>query len=292
MWRRSGGEVADHHDPAHVEGARAVVYTAAVPVDHPELARARELGIPVIPRKEALAGLVAGGTVVGLAGTHGKTTTTVMTTEALAAAGLAPTGLAGGRVGLWGGNARLDGDSLFVVEADEYDKAFLALHPTVAVVNNVEADHLECYGSYGALEEAFATFAGRARIRLIGVDDVGAARLATRLGPGTLRFGMAAEAELRIFDVRQAAAMTIASVALPGRGVVTLRLRSPRTAQPAQRDRSAWSGARAEWVSGRGDRGARRVPWCGQEVRTTGRRWRGDAGGRLRAPPDGTGGNA
>lgn len=222
-----GGEVADHHDPAHVEGARAVVYTAAVPVDHPELTRARELGIPVIPRKEALAGLVAGGTVVGLAGTHGKTTTTVMTTEALAAAGLAPTGLAGGRVGLWGGNARLDGDSLFVVEADEYDKAFLALHPTVAVVNNVEADHLECYGSYGALEEAFATFAGRARIRLIGVDDVGAARLATRLGPGTLRFGMAAEAELRIFDVRQEAAMTIASVALPGRGVVTLRLRIP-----------------------------------------------------------------
>jgi len=185
-----GGEVADRHDPAHVEGARAVVYTAAVPVNHAELTRARELGIPVIPRKEALAGLVAGGTVVGLAGTHGKTTTTVMTTEALAAAGLAPTGLAGGRVGLWGGNARLDGDSLFVVEADEYDKAFLALHPTVAVVNNVEADHLECYGSYGALEEAFATFAGRARVRLIGVDDVGAARLAARLGPGTLRFGM------------------------------------------------------------------------------------------------------
>ena len=82
------------------------MYTAAVPADHPELVRARELGIPVVPRKEALAGLVAGGTVVGIAGTHGKTTTTVMTTEALAAAGLAPTGLAGGRVGQWGGNAR------------------------------------------------------------------------------------------------------------------------------------------------------------------------------------------
>jgi len=222
-----GAHIADRHDPAHVEGARAVVYTAAVPVDHPELARARELGIPVIPRKEALAGLVAGGTVVGIAGTHGKTTTTVMTTEALAAAGLAPTGLAGGRVGPWGGNARLDGDALFVVEADEYDKAFLALHPTVAVVNNIEADHLECYGSFDALQEAFATFAGRARVRLIGVDDAGAARLAARLGPGILRFGAAADAECRISDVRQESSLTVASVTLPGRTPVTLRLRVP-----------------------------------------------------------------
>ena len=124
-----GAVVANRHDPAHVAGARAVVHTAAVPADHPELVRARELGIPVVPRKEALAGLVASGTVVGIAGTHGKTTTTVMATEALAAAGLAPTGLAGGRVGQWGGNARLDGDALFVVEADEYDQAFLALTP-------------------------------------------------------------------------------------------------------------------------------------------------------------------
>jgi UDP-N-acetylmuramate--alanine ligase len=217
-------------DPAPegaAEGARAVVYTAAVPVDHPELARARELGVPVVPRKAALAGLVAGGTVVGIAGTHGKTTTTVMTTEALAAGGLAPTGLAGGRVAQWGGNARLDGDALFVVEADEYDQAFLALHPTVAVVNNIEADHLECYGSFGALEEAFATFAGRARVRLIGVDDAGAARLAARLGPGILRFGASAGAECRLADVRQESSLTVASVTLPGRRPVMLRLRVP-----------------------------------------------------------------
>lgn len=222
-----GAEVASAHDPAHAVGARALVYTAAVPADHPELVRARALGVPVVPRKEALAQLVAGGTVVGIAGTHGKTTTTVMTTEALAAAGLAPTGLAGGRVGQWGGNARLDGDALFVVEADEYDKAFLALHPAVAVVNNVEADHLECYGSFEALEEAFATFAGRARIRLVGVDDPGAARLAARLGPGTLRFGSAADAELRISAVRQEEEWTSATVRLPGRDGVTLRLRVP-----------------------------------------------------------------
>jgi len=222
-----GAVVANRHDPAHVAGVRAVVYTAAVPSGHPELVRARELGVPVIPRKEALAGLVAAGTVVGIAGTHGKTTTTVMATEALAAAGLAPTGLAGGRVGQWGGNARLDGDALFVVEADEYDQAFLALTPDVAVVNNVEADHLECYGSMAALEAAFATFAGRARTRLIGVDDPGAARLASRLGQGTLRFGLAEGADLRIGGVRQEVGITSASVRLPGGEAVTLRLRVP-----------------------------------------------------------------
>ena len=82
----------------------------------------------------------------------------------------------------WGGNARVAGDDLFVVEADEYDKAFLTLYPTVAVVNNVEPDHLECYGSMSALEDAFAEFAGRARIAIINADDSGARRIGERVG--------------------------------------------------------------------------------------------------------------
>ena len=113
--------VAIGHDPAHVQGARAVVVTAAVPAQHPELVAARALGVPVIPRKEALGALCAGRETVAVSGTHGKTTTTVMTTEALAAAGLDPTGLAGGRVASWGGNARVGADGLFVVEADHQD---------------------------------------------------------------------------------------------------------------------------------------------------------------------------
>src|SRR5216683_3210463 len=91
---------------------------------------------------------IAGAGMSGLAllaKEQGKTTTTVMVTEALAAAGRDPTGLAGGRVASWGGNARVGGRELFVVEADEYDRAFLSLAPSIAVVNNVEADHLECY---------------------------------------------------------------------------------------------------------------------------------------------------
>src|SRR5437667_10788484 len=129
------------HDPSHVDGARAVIVTAAVPRDHPELARARALDLPVVRRADALGELVAAGRAsVAVAGTHGKTTTTVMVTEALTAAGRNPTGVAGGRVAAWGGNARIGGDELFVVEADGYDQAFLSLQPTIAGVDNGEAE--------------------------------------------------------------------------------------------------------------------------------------------------------
>jgi UDP-N-acetylmuramate--alanine ligase len=214
------------HDPSHLDGARAVVVTAAVPVEHPELRRARELDLPIVPRKVALAALVGGARSVGVSGTHGKTTTTVMTTEALAAAGLHPTGLAGGRVAAWGGNALIDGDDLFVVEADEYDQAFLTLHPTVAIVNNVEADHLECYGSVEALEDAFVEFAGRARVALVSADDPGAQRVAAQVARA-MRFGFAADADVRIGEVEQGARGTEATVSWRGGRKARLRLAVP-----------------------------------------------------------------
>jgi UDP-N-acetylmuramate--alanine ligase len=223
----TGAQVMLGHDPSHVTGTRAVVVTAAVPDTHPELEQARAAGIPVVPRKEALGGLVNGMTVVGAAGTHGKTTTTVMTTAALEAAGLAPTGLAGGRVREWGGNARLGGSALYVVEADEYDKAFLALEPTVAIVNNVEPDHLECYGSIEQLEAAFAEFAGRAETVLIGADDAGARRVARSLGNRVWRFGTADDAELRIGAVTQDASGSRSEITLPDGRRVTLTLTVP-----------------------------------------------------------------
>jgi len=198
-----GVEIWRGHDPGHVVGARALVVTAAVPGDHPELERARALGVPVVRRADALSQAVAGGTVVAVAGTHGKTTTTVMVTEALAAAGRDPTGLAGGRVATWGGNARVGGRELYVVEADEFDRAFLSLEPTVAVVNNVEADHLECYGgSVATLEDVFAEFAGRARRAIVGTDDAGAARVAARLAVPVWRVGLGGDAavDVRIAD--------------------------------------------------------------------------------------------
>src|SRR5216117_3866138 len=197
-----GVEIWRGHDPEHVAGARTVVVTAAVAGDHPELERARALGVPVVRRADALGQAVAGGLVVAVAGTHGKTTTTVMVTEALAAAGRDPTGLAGGRVARWGGNARLGGSALYVVEADEYDKSFLSLQPTVAVVNNVEADHLECYGSMEALEAAFADFASRAQRVIVGGDDAGADRVALKLEAPVWRVGQGATADVRIRAVR------------------------------------------------------------------------------------------
>ena len=225
-----GVPVWQGHDPEHVEGVRAVVVTAAVPTDHPELARARAHGVEVLRRADALGAVVAGSTLVAVAGTHGKTTTTTMTTQALAAAGCNPTGLVGGRVATWGGNARLGGMSLYVVEADEYDKAFLSLAPTVAVINNVEADHLECYGgSTAELERAFAQFAAPASRTIVGVDDPGAARVAAALAGPVWRLGTGAQSDrdVRIDDVELAPEGSQARVALPGGRTVRLRLRVP-----------------------------------------------------------------
>src|SRR5205814_8332200 len=197
-----GIRVWQGHDPSHLDGARAVVVTAAVPREHPELDRARALDLPVVRRADALGDLVNGSwasksTLVAVAGTHGKTTTTVMVTEALTAAGRNPTGLVGGRVAGWGGNARVGGTDLYVVEADEFDRAFLSLAPTVAVVTNVEADHLECYGTIAALEDAFVQFADGARRVIAGGDDAGARRVAARLGGKVWRGGGGAGADVR-----------------------------------------------------------------------------------------------
>jgi UDP-N-acetylmuramate--alanine ligase len=215
------------HDPSHVAGARAVVVTAAVTPQHPELEQARDAGIPVVRRADALGEVVAGGTLVAVAGTHGKTTTTVMVTEALTAAGRNPTGLAGGRVAGWGGNARIGGPDLFVVEADEFDRSFLALQPAVAVVGNVEADHLECYGTVAALEDAFVEFASRARRVIVGGDDPGAGRVAARLTVPVWRVGLGANAGVRIRDLVQEPAGSRATLELPGGTTVSLRLAVP-----------------------------------------------------------------
>jgi UDP-N-acetylmuramate--alanine ligase len=198
------------HDANLVAGARAVVYSSAIPALHPEMAAARTHGLPVIRRAEALADAVSGGTLVGIAGTHGKTTTTVMTTEALASAGREPTGVVGGRVGQWGGNLRLGGDT-FVVEADEYDRSFLALHPDVAIVLNVEADHLDIYRDLDDITRAFELYLSPARVLVRCADDAGAMALRvassreiiaySATAPGTAPAAGAADARLVARDL-------------------------------------------------------------------------------------------
>ena len=226
--RRAGGVVFAGHSPDHLEQARALIVSSAVPKDHPEVERAHALGIPVVRRAEALAEAVSDGLLVAVAGTHGKTTTTAMTTEALVGAGLTPTGIVGGRIGSWGGNALIGGVDIYVVEADEYDKSFLALKPEVAVINNVEPDHLECYdGSVENLEAAFVRFAGPARTVIVGADDPGAMRVAKALGRTVWRVGFAEVAEVRISRLAQDSAGSSALVRLPNGRQVDLRLSVP-----------------------------------------------------------------
>ena len=201
---RLGIAVQGQHSPAHVEHCRALVVTSAMPRDHPELARARALGLPVIRRAEALAEATAGTTLVGVAGTHGKSTTTVLTTEALAAAGLAPTGYVGARVSAWRGNLRSGGPDVVVVEADEYDRSFLALSPTVAVVTNLEADHLDIYADLDDLRRTFAQYIRGARWIVLCADDVEANRLPTPATAEVIRYGIESpDARLRAITLRR-----------------------------------------------------------------------------------------
>ena len=184
------GVVVEGHDVAHVAGARALVVTSAMKKHHPEIVRARELGVPVVRRAEALGEVTAGRELIAIAGTHGKTTTTVMTAMALTAAALEPTVLVGGRVSAWGGNLLVGGEALYVVEADEYDRSFLALSPTVAVVNNIEADHLDIYADLADIKGAFGQFVSGARCIVLCADDAGANSLPTPSAAEVMRFGI------------------------------------------------------------------------------------------------------
>jgi UDP-N-acetylmuramate--alanine ligase len=199
-----GISIREGHSPDHVNGARALVITSAMPREHPEILRARELGVPVIRRAEALGEVTSGAMLIGVAGTHGKSTTTVLATEALAAAGMDPTGYVGARVTSWSGNLRAGRADRFVVEADEYDRSFLALAPTVAVVTNLEADHMDIYADLDDLTRAFAQFVGGARYIVLCADDPGANGLPTPPSAEVIRYGLtSADARLRATGLRR-----------------------------------------------------------------------------------------
>ena len=225
---RFGINVLSGHSPDHVNGARELIVTSAMNRNHPEIVRARELGIPVTRRAEALAKAVEQGKVVGVAGTHGKTTTTVMTTAALAAAGLRPTGIAGGRVGEWNGNLRYEGNELFVVEADEYDRSFLTLSPTVAVVTNIEADHLDIYRDLDDIRSSFARFVHDAAAIVLCDDDSGAHSLDLPPTAEVIRYGLTSrDARLIARDVRAQGGLTHFAVEYDGDALGEITLRVP-----------------------------------------------------------------
>lgn len=155
---REGATTLEGHSPEHLRDTTLFVYTSAVPADHPELVEARRRGIETIKRAEMLARLAHGRKSIAVAGTHGKTTTSTLIGYLLERAGLDPTLLLGGESVDLGSNARLGASDLVVAEADEYDGSFLRLEPYWAILTNVEADHLDFYGSLDHLFDAFCQF--------------------------------------------------------------------------------------------------------------------------------------
>ncbi len=156
-----GVRVQSGHDAAHIGDADVVVVSSAVHDDNPEVVEARRRGIPVIPRAEMLAELMRLRYGIAVAGAHGKTTTTSMIALVLERAGLDPTAVIGGRLSAFGSNARLGRGDYMVVEADESDRSFLKLSPAIALITNIDREHMESYGSWDALQQAFADFANK-----------------------------------------------------------------------------------------------------------------------------------
>jgi len=157
--RDLGGEVFSRHEGENIAGADAVVYSSAVTGENPEIMEARERNIPVIPRAEMLAELMRLKYGVAIAGAHGKTTTTSMVASILTAGNLDPTVVIGGRLDIWGGsNAKLGQGDILVAESDESDGSFMLLSPTIAVVTNIDYEHMDHYGDMDAIRNAFVGF--------------------------------------------------------------------------------------------------------------------------------------
>ncbi len=153
--------VFEGHAAANIDDADVVVVSSAIRRTNPEIVEAERRGIPVIPRAEMLAELMRLHFAIAVAGSHGKTTTTSMIALALERAGLDPTAVIGGRLSVFGSNARLGDSEYMVAEADESDRSFLMLWPSIAVVTNIDREHMESYGSLDALQQAFADFANK-----------------------------------------------------------------------------------------------------------------------------------
>lgn len=218
------------HDAAHVAGVDCVVASSAIPRDNPELVAAREKRIPVVPRAEMLAELMRFKRGIAVAGTHGKTTTTSLVASVLGEGGIDPTFVIGGQLLAAGANARLgDGDWL-VAEADESDGSFLRLNPQIAIVTNIDADHLENYGGdFARVQAAFDEFLHRLPfygLAVLCIDDPEVAQLAKRASRHVLTYGLSPEADVRAENVEQQGARMRFTLRLPdGSGcAITLAL--------------------------------------------------------------------
>ena len=224
-----GARVYLGHSPEQVPEGGIVIVTSAAPPDNPEVLEARRRGLPVWSRAEALRRLCLGRRCLAVAGIHGKTTTTALLTVLLRASGEDPSFIIGGEVPELGGNGHAGSGRHIVLEADEYDRTFLALEPAVAVVTNVEWEHVDCYPDPAAIREAFAAFL--ARVPADGAvflcqDDPGARELPRPAVP-TFTYGLAPEADWRAEEVELGQAETTFTLSHAGRRLGRFHLRIP-----------------------------------------------------------------
>ncbi|MDE2615769.1 MAG: UDP-N-acetylmuramate--L-alanine ligase [Burkholderiales bacterium] len=197
------------HAPGNITGADAVVTSTAVKPDNPEVQAAREKRIPIVPRAVMLAELMRLKQGIAIAGTHGKTTTTSLVASVLAEAGLDPTFVIGGRLNSAGANARLGSGDYIVVEADESDASFLNLLPVMAVVTNIDADHMETYGhDFGNLKKAFVDFLHRMPFygtAILCTDDAAVREIVSEVNCPITSYGFNEQAQVRAVNVRAVA---------------------------------------------------------------------------------------
>ncbi len=214
-----GVKIYINHDASHVEGVDVLVVSTAIPADNPEIVAAREARIPVVPRAEMLAELMRFKRGIAVAGTHGKTTTTSLAASLLAEAGLDPTFVIGGVVNAWGSNARLGKGEYLLAEADESDGSFLLLQPTIALITNIDRDHLESYeNSYENLKKAFLEFLQHLPFygtAVLCVDDPEVQALIPQVSRAVVTFGLSESADIRAFNIRQHGRNMSFSVQLP-----------------------------------------------------------------------------
>src|SRR5579872_7259102 len=203
--QKLGATIYEGHDAAHVAGAKALVVSSAVDEQNPEVIEARRLQIPVIPRGELLAELMRLKYGIAVAGSHGKTTTTSMTATILNYAGLDPTVVVGGRVGTMGGsNARVGKSDFLVVESDESDGSFLKLAPIIAVVTNIDREHLDHYASLDDIRAAFIEFVNKVPFYgavIVCLDDENVQGILPSIRRRTITYGTTAQADMEASDI-------------------------------------------------------------------------------------------
>lgn len=204
--QKLGATVYKGHAAEQVADADAVVVSTAVKEDNPEVLAARERNIPVVPRAMMLAELMRFKQGIAVAGTHGKTTTTSLIASVLGEAGMDPTFVIGGRLEAAGTHARLGQGEFLVAEADESDASFLYLTPVMAVITNIDADHMETYGhDFGRLKQAFVDFAQRLPfygMAVLCVDDANVCEIMARITKPVTTYGISETAQVRAVDIR------------------------------------------------------------------------------------------